>query len=142
MNELRMPDLFDIEPFPSHGLRSLWRPWRADGSEGAPQIRLDVRETDAAYTVKAEIAGVRKEDIDVQVNGNQVTISADVKQEKEERDGGRVLRSERRYGYASRSFTLGSAVDPAAVKARYESGVLELTLPKVATSESRRITVN
>lgn len=141
MNELRMPDLFDIEPFPAHGLRNLWRPWRAEGAEGAPHIKLDVRETDAAYTVKAEIAGVRKEDIDVQVNGNQVTISGEVKQEKEERDGGRVLRSERRYGYASRSFTLGSAVDPAAVKARYDSGVLELTLPKVAASESRRITV-
>jgi HSP20 family protein len=139
MNQLRIPDLFDVDPFPS--MRNLWRPWRLEADDGAPQIKLDVRETDKAYAVKAEIPGVRKEDIDVRIEGNQITISAEVKEDKEEKKDGRVLRSERRYGYASRSFTLGSAVDSGAADAKYANGVLELKLPKKAAGESKRLTV-
>ena len=106
--------------------------------DGAPQIKLDVSETDKAYAVKAEIPGVRKEDIDVRVNGNQVTISAEVKEDKEEKKDGRVLRSERRDGYASRSFTLGSAN---AADAKYTNGVLELKLPKKAAAETKKLAV-
>ena len=106
--------------------------------DGAPQIKLDVSETDKAYAVKAEIPGVRKEDIDVRVNGNQVTISDEVKEDKEEKKDGRVLRSERRYGYASRSFTLGSAVDSNAVDAKYTNGGLELKLPMKAAAETKK----
>jgi HSP20 family protein len=141
MNQLRIPDPFDLDPFPTSALRALWRPWRLDSDDGAPQIKLDVRETDKAYAVKAEIPGVRKEDIDVRIEGNQVTIAAEVKEDKEEKKDGRVLRSERRYGYASRSFTLGSAVDSAAADAKYANGVLELKLPKKAAGESRKLTV-
>jgi len=140
MNELRIPDLFDIDPFPS-SLRSLMRPWKLEGDDGAPQIRLDVSETDKAYAVKAEIPGVRKEDIDVRIEGNRVTISAEVKHDKEEKKDGRVLRSERRYGYAARTFQLGSDVDSSAADAKYTNGVLELKLPKKATSESKRLAV-
>jgi HSP20 family protein len=133
MNELRIPDLFDVEPFPS-AFRDLWRPWRGEAAERAPQIRLDLSETDGAYAVKAEIPGVKKEDIDVRIDGNLVTISAEVKHDKEEKKDGRVLRSERRYGYASRSFSLAHDVDPAAADAKYANGVLELKLPKRATA--------
>lgn len=140
MNELRIPDLFEIDPFPS-AFRGLMQPWRLQGDDGAPQIRLDVNETDKAYAVKAEIPGVRKEDIDVRVDGNQVTISAEVKQDKEEKKDGRVLRSERRYGYASRSFMLGTDVDSSSVDARYSNGVLELKLLKKGTSEGKRIPI-
>lgn len=99
MNELRVPDLFDLDPFPAT-LRDLWRPWRNEAAtERAPQIRIDLSETDNAFTIKAEIPGVKKEDIDVRIDGNQVTISAEVKQDSEEKKDGRVLRSERRYGY-------------------------------------------
>jgi HSP20 family protein len=140
MNELRLPDLFDLEPMPS-ALRDLWRPWRSEGAERAPQIRIDLSETEAAYAVKAEIPGVKKEDIDVRIDGNQVTISAEVKQDKEEKKDGRLLRSERRYGYASRSFLLGSDVDQAAADAKYNNGVLELKLPKKAPSAGKRLSI-
>jgi HSP20 family protein len=141
MNELRVPDLFDLDPFPSSLMRDLWRPWRTDRGERAPQIRLDLAETEKDYTVKAEIPGVKKEDIDVRIDGNQVTISAEVKQDKEEKKDGRVLRSERRYGYASRSFLLDSDVDQAGADAKYNNGVLELKLPKKPTAAGRRLTV-
>jgi HSP20 family protein len=140
MNELRVPDLFDLEPFPST-LRDLWRPWRAELTERAPQVRIDLSETDAAYMVKAEIPGVKKEDIDVRIDGNQVTISAEVKQDKEEKKDGRVLRSERRYGYASRSFSLAHDVDQAAADAKYANGVLELKLPKKAQAAGKRLAI-
>jgi HSP20 family protein len=139
MNELRIPDLFEAD-MPA-AFRGLWRPWRFEGDDTAPQIRLDVRETDKDYAVKAEIPGVKKEDIDVRIDGNQVTISAEVKQDKEEKKDGRVLRSERRYGYASRTFSLGSDVDSSAADAKYTNGVLELKLPKKATSGAKKLAI-
>lgn len=140
MNELRIPDPFDTDLLPS-SWRSLWRPWRIDADDGTPQIRLDVSEDDQTYAVKADIPGVRKEDIDVRIDGNVVTIAAEIKKDKEEKKDGRVLRSERRYGWASRSFTLASAVDSAAADAKYANGVLELRLPKKASSEGKRLAV-
>jgi len=141
MNELTIPDLFDVDPFPS-SFRDLWRPWRSEFAERAPQIRIDLAEADNIFTVKAEIPGVKKEDIDVRVDGNQVTISAEVKHDKEEKKDGRVLRSERRYGYASRSFMLPGEVDQAAADAKYSNGVLELKLPKKPQSAGKRVTVS
>ena len=98
-------------------------------------------EHDDSYMVKADIPGVRKEDIDVRIDRNQVTISAEVKQEKEEKKDGRVLRSERQYGFASRSFALASDIDDTQADAKYQNGVLELRLPKKATSSSRKLSV-
>lgn len=139
MNELKLFDPFALDPF-EDGFRSLMRPWRSAAGEVAPSIRLDVSEQDGSYAVKAEIPGVRKEDIDVRVDGNLVTISAEVKTEKEEKQGSRVLRRERQQGYASRSFTLACPVDEAKVDARYEAGVL--TLPKKAADTTKRIAVS
>lgn len=93
-------------------------------------IRIDVSETDQAYTVQAEIPGAKKDDIRVSVEGNVVSISAEVKSEKEEKQGERVLVRERYYGSTSRSFRLASNVDEKAAEARFENGVLKLTLPK------------
>lgn len=140
MNELRIHHPFDPDPLEAN-LRQWLRPWRGDLAAAAPQIRIDLHETDEAYTVKADIPGVRKEDIDVRVEGRQVTIGAEVKQEKDERKEGRVLRSERQIGWASRSFTLASDVDEAKAQARYADGVLELTLPKRSSTPSKRLTV-
>lgn len=140
MNDLRVNDLFKLEPLEG-GLFNLLRPWRLEGAERTPQIRIDLSEADGSYAVKAEIPGVRKEDIDVRIDGNQVTISAEVKQEKEEKEGQRVLRSERQYGFASRSFTLADTVDEAKVEARYQDGVLQLTLPKRSPATQKRITI-
>jgi HSP20 family protein len=143
MNDLmRVNDpMFALEPMDDL-FRGLLRPWRAELTERAPQIKLDVSEDESNYTIKADVPGVRKEDIDVRIDGNQVTISAEIKKEKEEKKEGRVLRSERQYGYASRSFTLACDVDEAKSAAKYQDGVLKLTLPKKATSAARKLSIS
>lgn len=95
-----------------------------------PEIKMDVFEDDKAYHVKAEVPGVKKEDIHVAVEGNQISITSEVRKEKEEKKGESVLRSERYYGMQSRSFTLMHDVDQGMAEAKYEDGILELTLPK------------
>jgi HSP20 family protein len=139
MTQLRVRDFFDMDPF-DEPFRAMLRPWRMEPDQ-APTIKIDLSEHDADYAVKAEIPGVRKEDIDVRIDGNQVTIAAEVKKDKEEKKDGRVLRSERQYGYASRTFTLSSAVDEAKADAKYQNGVLELTLPKKAASGTKRLAI-
>ena len=111
--------------------------------EGAPdmQIKMDVKEDDKAYTVHAEIPGVKKDDIHVTIDGNQVSVSAEVKNEKEVKNGEKVLRSERYYGKVSRAFTLGQDVDEGAAQAKYSDGVLELALPKKAVTKAKRLSI-
>lgn len=118
----------------------LMRPVRLDGGQEM-QIKMDVKEDDKAYTVHAEIPGVKKDEIRVTIDGNQVAISAEVKQEKEVTEGEKLLRSERYYGKVSRAFTVGQDVDETAALARYDNGVLELTLPKKATVQARRLKI-
>ena len=141
MNELRLFDPFAMEPF-EDALRTFSRPWRMEAQEPAPRIRLDLSESDGVYSVKAEIPGVRKEDIDVRIEGNLVTISTEIKREKEARDNGRTLRSERHFGYASRAFTLATPVDEAKADARYENGILELRLPKKSAASTARLAIH
>jgi len=104
-------------------------------------IRMDVTEGEQAYVVHADIPGVKKEDIHVTIDGNQVAISAEAKTQREEKDGEKVLRSERSYGKAYRAFTLEQDVDEASAQARYADGVLELTLPKKAASSAKRLSI-
>ncbi len=114
--------------------------------EGAPQtaqsFRVDVREDEGSYIVHAEIPGVKKEDIQVTIDGEQIAIGAETRNEREVREGERVLRSERHYGKVYRAFTLGQAVDEDKAVARYADGVLELTLPKKAVATARRLSIN
>ncbi|SHL34222.1 heat shock protein Hsp20 [Nitrosospira sp. Nsp11] len=110
-------------------------------SETAPTIKIDLKENDTAYTVRAEIPGVKKEDVKVQVEGNRVSISCETRQEKEEKEGERVICCECHQGSSYRSFTLGSDVDETKAEAKYENGTLELTLPKKEGKTSRRIEV-
>ena len=119
--------------------RGFFRPVRA-GRE-AVSIKLDVAEKDASYVVRAEITGVAKDDIQVSIEGNQVTIGAEVKRETERKDGARVLHSERYFGSAFRSFTLPADLDEAASAAKYENGVLELTLAKKPAIAGRKLTI-
>lgn len=141
MNELRTLDPLALDPF-DDAFRSLMRPWRFDMPETAPRIKIDLSEQDGSYAVKAEIPGVKKDDIDVRVDGNTVTISAEVKSEKEEKgNGGRMLRRERQEGYASRTFSLACPVDESKVEASYKDGILALTLPKKADISSKRIAI-
>src|SRR2546427_12646359 len=89
----------------------------------------------------AEVPGVRKEDIQVTIAGAYVTLSADVKREKEISQDERVLHTERVFGKVTRSFTLPQEVDEAKAEARYHDGVLELTLPKKQAAAQKRITI-
>lgn len=113
------------------------------GSDLAPpsSIKIDVKEQENNFLVHADLPGVKKEDIHVTVDGNQVSISAEVKREKEAKEGERVLRSERYFGKVSRSFQLGNEVDESRAAARFTDGVLELTLPKRTSTPSKRLTV-
>jgi len=85
---------------------------------------------------------VKKDDIHVSIDGNQVTISGETKKESEEKKGEEVIRSERYYGKVSRSFTLAQDVDESKVVAKYADGVLKLTLPMKSKAATRKITVN
>lgn len=105
------------------------------------QFRMDVKEDENAYTVYAELPGVKKEDINVTIDGNQVQVSAEVRKEREAKSGEKVLRSERYYGKLYRAFTLAQDVDQEKAQAKYADGVLELTLPKKATSAGRKLAV-
>jgi HSP20 family protein len=141
MSNLSVPSFFGTDPV-DEVFRNFLRPLRWETVPGqAPQIKLDVTEADNAYTVKAEIPGVRKEDIDVRIEGNQVSLSAEVNKQSEEKKDGRVIRSERYQGYVSRTFSLGANVDSGRATAKYENGVLELVLPKRESNEAKRLTV-
>ena len=105
------------------------------------QFRVEVTEGEQAYTIRAEIPGVKKEDINISIDGDQVAISAEVKNEKDVKEGERVLRSERYYGKVYRAFALGQPVDDGAAAAKYQDGILELTLPKRAATQAKRIEI-
>ena len=104
--------------------------WKLDINGAVATLSMDVSEDDKAYHVKAEVPGVKKEDIHVAVENNQVSITTEFKKETEEKKGETVLRSERYCGMQSRSFTLMHDVDQSKAEARYQDGILELTLPK------------
>ena len=139
-----MNQLTTYDPFADTGIdelfRGFFRPVRLERTAPAT-IKMDVAEQNGAYVVKAEIPGVAKENIQVSIEGNQVTIGAEVKREKDVKDGERLLRSERYYGSVQRAFTLPVEVDEAASNAKYENGVLELTLAKKPAQTGRRLTV-
>jgi len=98
--------------------------------EAISPIKIDITETDKDYTVRAEIPGVKKEDVKIQVDGNLVSISAEVKQEKEEKEGEGIICRECYQGSSYRSFTLDCNVDEAKARAKCKNGILELILPK------------
>ena len=113
------------------------------GGQGGPstqRFRVEVIEDEKQYKLQAEIPGVKKEDIQVSIDGDLVSISAESRQEKEVKEG-RVVHSERYYGKVARSFRLGQEVDQGATQARYNDGILELTLPKRATASAKQITI-
>ena len=111
-------------------------------AEAPAAIKVDVKEQDKAFLIHAEMPGIKKEDIHVSIDGPVVSISAERKQEKEDRVGERVQRAERYFGKVSRSFQLGQDVDEGLAKAKFADGVLELTLPKKAATETRRLVID
>jgi HSP20 family protein len=130
-------------PFADAGLdelvRSFFKPLR-DNRNAAP-IKVDVIERSDAFVVHAEVPGVAKEDIQVTIEGDQVSIAAEIKRATEAKEGERVLRSERYHGSVYRSFVLPVEIDEDASNAKYEGGVLELTLAKKAAAQGRKLTI-
>ena len=117
------------------------KPLHGDALPAASQIRVDVKENEKEYSVHAEIPGVNKEEIQVSIEGNVVTLRAEIRQQDKQTEDEKVLRSERYYGAVSRSFQLLADIDETAAKARYENGVLLLTLPKKVSSTPQRLVV-
>jgi heat shock protein Hsp20 len=117
------------------------RPLHGDGVPTPSQIKVDVKETDGGYTVQAEVPGVPKEDIHVSIDGNVVSLRAEVRQHDQKTEGEKVLRSERYFGSVARSFQLPVDVDAAQAKAKYDNGVLTLTLPKKQGGNAQRLSI-
>jgi HSP20 family protein len=114
---------------------------RGDGVAQLPRAKVDVAEKNGAYVVTAELPGVKKEDIQVTIDGAEVTLGAEVKREREVEKDERVLHSERTFGKVTRSFTLPQEVDEAKSQATFRDGVLELTLPKKAAAQRKQISI-
>lgn len=105
------------------------------------QIKLDVKEADGAFKVEAEIPGVKKDDIQVSIDRDMVSLRAEVQQQDSKKEEGKFLHSERYYGAVSRTFQLPAEVDESRATARYENGVLTLMLPRKEGARSRRIAI-
>lgn len=140
-----MSSKLTYEPFSSElyndFFKNFLRPFRFEFAPPTPGMKLEVSERDDAFRVRAEVPGVRREDIHVKIDGDRVSISAESRREVEANSGGKVLSSEFQYGALSRAFTLDSAVDPEKSSATYADGVLELTLPKRASNGARELPV-
>lgn len=137
-----LSSLARFDPFRNDDwFKGFWVNPLASEMEAAPQIKINLTENDKSYSVRAEIPGVKKEDIKVDVDGNQVSIRAEAKQEKEEKSGERVICRECYQGSSYRSFSLGSNVDESKVEARYDNGILELTLPKKNGISAKQIQI-
>lgn len=124
------------ELFNGFGLRPRWSELEM------PEMRIDVTENERSYAVKAEIPGVGKDDIDVSIDGNHVSITAEVKRETKKKDDEREICTERYYGQVYRSFGLPGEVDNTKASAHYENGVLTLDLPKKGNGSARKVTIS
>jgi HSP20 family protein len=119
----------------------MWLPIPETRAPAPTQFRMDVTENDKEYQVLAELPGVKKEEISITINGNEVSVSAEVKHEKDAKNSGTVLRTERYFGRLQRAFALAQEVDEATAQAKYTDGVLELTLPKKAVAATKKLAV-
>ena len=126
--------------------RRFMRPMKAVGvgAELLGEIRLDLNETDKSYEVSAELPGVKKEDIHVTIDGHYVSISAEVKRESEDekkKKGERSVVKELFSGNASRGFSLPLEVDEKSAVAKFDNGILKLSLPKKQQANSRTLPI-
>jgi HSP20 family protein len=124
----------------ANGLESLLGELFRPETQAAP-LRVDVRETAEAYVVLAELPGVQRDQIEVEIEGNEVSIAAQLGGKREARDGEKWLRVERFQGRTARRFALPQELDESRADAKLADGVLELTLPKKAPAAGRKITV-
>ena len=140
-----MQNLISYDPRADTGFDELFRgffkPVRLESAPTPVTIKMDVIETENGYLVHSEMPGVKKSDIDVAIEGNLVTITAEVKRESEKKEGDRLLRSERYFGNIYRSFTLPAELDESACEAKYDNGVLELKLVKKVAAPGKKLAI-
>jgi len=117
------------------------RPIAGDPTVTTGRMKVDVVEQDGAFKVVAELPGVKKEDIRVNIDGDQVSVTAEVRKEKDVKEGERLVHSERFVGKLSRAFRLGYEIDEAKAQAKFNDGVLELALPKKATPSATQLPI-
>lgn len=117
------------------------RPLHGEPLPDPAQIKIDVKENDQAYTVQAEVPGVGKEDIQVSLDGAVVMLRAEVKQHDAQTRDDKLLRSERYFGSIARSFQLPQEINPSEAVAKYDNGVLTLTLPKKQGGGAQRLKI-
>jgi len=128
------------DPFENF-FEGFFRPVRRGGESEALTPAVDVIERANEFVVKADLPGIKKEDIQITLQDSVLSISAVTETESEEKQGERVIRRERRYGKFLRTMQLGQDIDEAKVKASFDNGVLELTLPKKAEVQPKKVTV-
>jgi HSP20 family protein len=126
-------DMFRWDPFEQ--MRPVW-----SGELAAYSPAFDVKETKESFIFKADVAGVKEQDLEVTATGNRLTISGKRETEKEEKDD-TYYACERSYGTFSRSFTLPEQADTAHVKAELKQGELTVVVPKSAAAVAKRIPV-
>lgn len=141
-----MANLRLFEPALSDPFETMFKrfmaPVRLEMENGSLDMRLDVAEMDGLYKVRADLPGVKKDDIKVRIDGNIIQIDAEVKADPTlEATGVKLLRSERLQGAVSRAFSVAQDVDDAKASAKYEDGVLTLELPTKATTAPKKITI-
>ena len=106
------------------------------GKHASHEMKTDVRETDSGYEVDIDLPGFKKDEINIQLDNGYLSISAAKGLDKDEQDKeGKYIRKERYAGYMSRSFYVGNAITQDDIKAKYESGILRLSVPKKAAEE-------
>ena len=115
-------------------------PWSEARVQPLP-LRVDVRETPEAYVVLAELPGVKKDAIEIQIEGDEVSIAAEIARAAEAKEGEKWLRRERFHGRTERRFALPQEIDAERADAKFADGVLELALPKKAPATGRKIAV-
>ena len=101
---------------------------------------MDLVETDNVFVLKADLPGVSESDVSIELKDNVLTVSGERKSEHEDRKAG-YYRVERSYGSFRRSLTLPEGVDPAAVVATFDNGVLEVTVPKPQQQAPRKVQI-
>lgn len=136
MNNLtRFNRLFDDTFF-----NDFFRPvQRAETGDKVPAI--DVHDGEGQYLVRVDLPGIKKEDINIALENGVLSISAETTQEDKQEEDGKLIRQERHYGKFVRSLSVGADVDPAAIKASFDNGVLNLTLPKVQQQQPSNVTI-
>ncbi|CAB3901378.1 Hsp20/alpha crystallin family protein [Achromobacter anxifer] len=140
MSRLTQYSPFSSEPF-ADVFQAFLRPIRQNLDDQAPRMDIDVTESGDKYVLKAEVPGVDKKDISVEIDGNTVMISANKEKSSEVKEEGNVVRQERFWGRVQRSVSLASPIDQAAAKAVCENGVLVLTLPKAPGNRNKTLQI-